>query len=161
VRATILMLAGGGIYRSVETVAYVAVAVLLILCASGLLLAAGVFAISPILLWLKPPKGSPVGRIFEAEWWSMLIVGFLLVTSLVGFGVASLQFEPLRSLWTVAPSPTAVAIFVVVAIVVVISVFSQSALYRKLFAYEPPYVERKLPDGTIEITLREGVKNID
>jgi hypothetical protein len=161
VRATILMLAAGGIYRSVETVAYVAVAVLLILCASGLLLAAGVFAISPILLWLKPPKGSPVGRIFEAEWWSMLIVGFLLVTSLVGFGVASLQFEPLRSLWTVAPSPTAVAIFVVVAIVVVISVFSQSALYRKLFAYEPPYVERKLPDGTIEITLREGVKNID
>ena len=160
VRATILMLAAAGIYRSVETVAYVAVIVLAMLCAYGLLFTAGIFAITPVLLWLKPPKGSPVGRIFEAEWWSMLIVGFFLVTSVIGLAIASLRYEPLRTLWTVVPSPTAVGIFVVVAIVVVISVFSQSALYRKLFAYEPPYVERKLPDGTIEITLREGVKKI-
>ncbi len=83
VRATILMLAAAGIYRSVETVAYVAVIVLAMLCAYGLLFTAGIFAITPVLLWLKPPKGSPVGRIFEAEWWSMLIVGFFLVTSLL------------------------------------------------------------------------------
>jgi len=143
VRATILMLAAGGIYRSVETVAYVAVAVLLMLFAFGLLVAAGVFTITPILLWINPPKGSPVGKIIQAEKWSALIVGVLLVTFLVGLGIASLRYEPLRSLWTVPPTPTAITIFIVAAIVVVLSVFVQSFLYRKLFAYEDPFTQNE------------------
>jgi hypothetical protein len=161
VRATILMLAAGGIYRSVETVAYVAVAVLLLLGVSTLLVVVGGFAIAPILCWIKPPTGSPLGRIIEAQRWSMLIVGVLLVTSLVGLGIASLRYEPLRSLWTVPPSPTAVAIFVVASIVVVISVFAQSTLYSELFAYEAPFTETKLSDGTIGVSFQKGVKNIE
>jgi len=161
VRATILMLAAGGIYRSVETVAYVAVAVLLMLFAFGLLFVVGIFSIAPILLWIKPPKGSPVWRIMEAEGWSRIIVSILLVTSLVGLGIASLRYEPLRSLWTVPPTPTAVAIFVVATIVVVISIFAQSTLYRKLFVYEAPFTETKLSDGTIGISFRKGVENVE
>jgi len=160
VRATVLMLAAGGIYRSVETIVYIAIAVLLMLGASALLIVAGVFAIAPILLWIKPPRGSPVWKIMEAESWAVLIVGVLLVTSLVGLGIASLWYEPLRSLWTVPPSPTAVAILVVAAIVVVISVFAQSILYGKLFAYEAPFTETKLSDGTIAVSFRKGVENI-
>ena len=58
VRGTILMLAAGGIYRSVETVAYVAVAVFLMLFLFGMLVAAGSFVITPILLWKNPPQGT-------------------------------------------------------------------------------------------------------
>ena len=85
--------------------------------------------------------------------WSELMVLILVVALLVALGVASLEYEPLRSLWTAPPSPIAVAIFVAAAIAVVISLKFQEFWEGKLFARPAPYTTTKMPDGTIGVTF--------
>jgi hypothetical protein len=62
--------------------------------------------------------------------------------------------------WTVLPSQTAVTIFVVAAIVVVISIYFQRIWYMKLFAYQAPFTTTQLADGTIGVSFHEGMKGV-
>jgi len=163
VRAAVLMLAAAGLYRSVKTVAYIAIAILLLLGGSALLVFAGTFAITPLMIRIRARQGrhSVAARVFEAMAWSELMVVCLIVALLVGLGLAAFRYEPLRSLWTVPPSPAAVTIFVVTAAVVVFSFYLQRIGYRKLFAFQAPFTCTRMADGTIGVSFRKGVPSTE
>ena len=161
VRAAALILGAGGLYRSVETVLAVVLVVLILLVASVLLIGAGTLALTPRILAIRvrkgrhSPGGSPVWAIIEAEGWAALVTVMLLSVLFVALGVGFLLYEPLRSLWTAPPTATAVTVFVLTAIAVVISVYLQPRWYQELFVDEAPFTTKRLPDGTIGVSFRK------
>ena len=92
----------------------------------------------------------------EAEGWAALATVVLLSVLFVALGVASLQYKPLLSFWTAPPTPTAVVVFVLTGIAVIISVYVQSIWTRTLFLKEAPFTTTRLPDGTIGVTFRQS-----
>ena len=148
VRATLLMLAASGLNRSIETVVYVAVGSLILILGSYLLIFLGTMILMPLLMFIRAlqDRRSVASRAFEGLVWSELIVIFVVVALLVALGVASLEYEPLRSLWTVAPSPIAVAIFFAAAIAVFISMKTQEFWEAKLFARPSNTTYTTLPE---------------
>ena len=160
VRTTLLMLAAGGLHRSVETFAFVAASALAIAFGSILANGLGMLLLIPLIMAIRrhigrPYRGaSPVPYVIEASAWSELIVVVLIVVLLVALGVSSLEYEPLVALWTEPPGPVAVAVFVVTAIGVVVSYWLQSVGERKLFARPGPKLT-KMPDGTTLVSFPE------
>ena len=150
VQATILILAASGLHRSVDTVLYVALAVLVVLVGSGVAIFLGMMG----LTFLLKNKGhtSIASIVFESLAWAELTVVFVVIALLVSLGVASLRYEPLRGLWTVPPSPLALGSFVLACIVVVLSTYLKPMWHRKLFAIPPIFTEQRLPDGRIRRT---------
>lgn len=150
------MLAASGLDRSVETVFYVALAVLVVLIGSGVFLSILMFALMRFLIHIRVRarhgRTSIAFRAIESYAWAKLIVDASIVILLIGLGVASLQYEPLRSLWTTPPSPISLGIFVLTSVAVVVSMHFQYAWYRKLFAIPPEFIEHRLPDGGIQRT---------
>jgi hypothetical protein len=162
VRATLLILAASGLYRSVKTIVYIVVAALLLLVITVFLIFVGMLVLTPLMIRIRSHQGrcSVAARVFEALSWSELIIVVLLAAALAVSGVASLRYEPLRSMWTVAPSPFAVAIFVVTAIVMVISIYVQRIWYKKLFAFQDTCIMTKRPDGTIGVSFVDKQKDV-
>ena len=159
VQATLLMLAASGLNRSVDTIIYVAIGTLILMGGSFLLITLGMMALTPLRMFFRDRQGrsiSVASSVIEASAWSELITLVLVVALLVALGVASLQYEPLRSLWATPPSPTAVAIFVGAAIAVIINLVVQQSWERKLFARPPLYTTTTLPDGSIGISFHKG-----
>lgn len=161
VQTTLLMLAAGGLNRSVDTVVYVAFGTLILMGGSFLLIFLGTMALMPLRMFFRARQGriSAASSAFEAMAWSEVIVLILVVALLVALGVASLEYELLRSLWTAPPSPIAVAIFVAAAIAVVINLKFQEFWEGKLFARPAPYTMTTLPDGSTGISFHRG-KNV-
>lgn len=161
VRTAALILGAGGLYRSVETVLAVALVVLILLVASVLLIGAGTLVLTPLMLAIRArraghsPGGSPIWAIMEAEGWAALVTVMLQSVLFVALGVGFLLYEPLRSLWTAPPTATAVTVFVLTAIAVVISVYLQPRWYQELFVDEAPFTTKRLPDGTIGVSFRK------
>ncbi len=160
VRATFLMLAAGGLHRSVETIMYVAGGTLILMGGSFILIFIGTIALMPLRMFLRRRRGrvSAASSAIEALAWSEAIVVALVITLLVALGVASLRYEPLLSLWTVPPSPIAVGIFVATVIAIIISVQIQSSWEGKLFLRSAPCTTTALPNGTIGVTFHEKNK---
>lgn len=158
VRATILVLAASGLDRSVDTVFYVVLVALGVLVGSGLALFLGMMALMPLLIYIRSRQGrtSIASRVMESLAWAELIVVFALVALLVALGVASLYYEPLRSLWTVPPSPLALGLFVLACVAIVVSMYFQRVWYGKLFASPPAFTEQRLPDGSIQRTYHNN-----
>ena len=160
VRTTLLMLAAGGLHRSVETFAFVAAGALVIAFGSFLAFGLGMLLLIPLIRAIRRCIGrayrgvSPLPYIAEALAWSELIVVVLIVVLLVGLGVASLEYGPLRALWTEPPTPVAVTVFVVTAIGVVVSYWLQSVGTRKLYA-QPVDKLTKMPGGTIGVSFHK------
>ena len=158
VRTTLLMLAAGGLHRSVDTFIFVAIGALTIVFGSFLAVFLGTMLLVPLILAIRkaigrPYRGaSPVPYISEASAWSELIVIVLLVALLVVLGFASIEYDPLLRLWTERPAPIAVTVLVVTAIAVVVSYWLQRLGERKLFAQPTPKLT-KLPDGRIGVSF--------
>ena len=161
VRTALLMLAAGGLHRSVDTFVFVAVGVLAIVAGSMLAVVLGVMVLVPAIVGIRKAVGrpyrsaSPVPYVSEASGWSELIVVVLLVGGLVAFGFSALGQEPLLAFWTAPPEPMAVTVFVVIAIGIVISYWLQGLGETKLFALPVPSFT-KHPDGTIGVTFPKG-----
>ena len=158
VRTALLMLAAGGLHRSVDTFVFVAVGVLAIVVGSMLALGLGMMLLVPVIVGIRKVLGrpyrsaSPVPYVVEASAWSELIVVVLLVSGLAAFGYSALGQEPLFAFWTAPPEPMVVTVFVVIAIGIVISYWLQSLGETKLFAQPVPSLKKR-PDGTIDVTF--------
>lgn len=152
VRATILMLAASGLDRSVDTVLYIALAVLAVLVGTSLAMFLAMMGLMRLLIYVRSRQGrtSIASRAIESLAWAELIVVLTLVVLLAALGVASLHYEPLRSLWTVPPSATALGFFVFACVAIVVSIYLQRVWYRKLFATPPAFTEQRSPDGRIQ-----------
>lgn len=154
---SLLSLATGSLYRSVETISYVLLAVVILLILSAFLFLTGIFVFMPILVFIRSRQGrySVVARVQEAEGWSALMVVAAQVTLFVVFAIGSLYYEPLRRLWPTPPSATAVTVFAVLTSIVVISLYTCIFWHSDLFAKKLPYTAKKMPDGTIGISFHE------
>lgn len=158
VRAAALILGAGGIYRSVDTIVMVVVFLVVLVVASGLFIFLGMLALTPLMVELRKRRGSRPSiatSVFEAMNWAMLISVGLLIVLYVVLGAGFLYYEPLRTLWTVPPSTSAVVIFVITGIAVVLSVYLEQGWSQEIFAAEPPYTEERLPDGSIQRTYKK------
>ncbi len=163
VRIALLFLAAGGLYRSIKTVVYLAIATLLLLAVSAFMFFVGFIILTPLRMAIRIRQGrtSAASAVEEAEGWSILITVILLFTVIVTLGVASIQYEPIRSLWIVVPSPLAIVIFIITAIIIVYSIGFENTLCEKLFAFErlpSPYdtALTQMPDGVIGVSFRGG-----
>jgi hypothetical protein len=154
VRAAILVLAASGLDRSVDTVFYILLGALVVLVGSGFALSLGTMVLMPLMIYIRSRQGrtSIASRAIESLAWAELIVVLALVALLVALGVASLNYEALRVLWTVPPSPLSLWLFVLACVAVVVSMFFQRVWYGKLFATPPAYTEQRLPNGGIQRT---------
>jgi hypothetical protein len=162
VRATVLILAASGLSRSVETVLYVAIAALVLLTGSVLLELLFTFTLLPLFIYMtnrrvgkERASTSIASRVMEASSWAQLISVTFVVVLLIGLGIASIQYEPLRSRWIPAPDPLAISILVITFIVVVATLYFQRVWYRKLFANPITVLTRRLPNGTIGVTIKD------
>ena len=154
VRATLLMLAAGGLHRSVDTFILVLVGTLAILFSSYLLIFVGTMAMTPVFQAKRDPsrEASPVPSIGTAWAWSEFIVTVLVIALLVAFGFALLNCEPFLPVWTEPPDPIAVVVFVGTAVAVVVSLKLQKLGERKLFGRSVPILTKE-PDGTIGVSF--------
>ena len=127
VRSTLLMLAAGGLHRSVETIVFVAAGALAIVAGWFVALTLGMLFLVPLIIAIRKWIGrsyrgaSPVPYVSEASAWAELITMAVLVVLLPALGFASLEYGPLLALWTQPPDAVAVAVFVVTAIGVIVS----------------------------------------
>lgn len=156
VRSSILILAVSGLDRSVETIFFVILAAIGLIVLSGLAIFIVMMGLAPLLIYLRARRQggytSVAARVSESFALAQLIVGFILVILFIALGVASLSYEPLRSLWSTPPSPIALGFFVFTCVLLVVSLFIQHVWYDKLFASPPDYTVKILPDGRKQIT---------
>ena len=163
VRFVLLFLAAGGLYRSVKMIVYLAIATLLLLVVSAFMFFVGMIILTPLRMTIRNWLGRPsaASAVAEAEGGSILITTVLLFTIIIALGAASIQYEPIRSLWIVVPSPLAIAIFIITATIMVASIGFENTLCKKLFAYERPpspydTALTLMPNGVIGVRFRGG-----
>ena len=162
VRSTLLMLAAGGLHRSVETIVFVAVGALAIVAGWFVAVTLGMFFLVPLIIAIRNwtdrsyRGSSPVSYVSEASAWTELLIMAVLVVLLLVLGFASLEYGPFLALWTRPPDAVAVAIIVVTGIGVIISFWLQGIGERKLFARPGPKLTQR-PNGTIGVSFpKEG-----
>lgn len=162
VRVTIVFLSASGLNRSVETILYLVLGALGVFTVSGFALFLCMMGLMPLLSYMRIRQGrwSVASMASESLFWAELIVVCLLLIILVALGVASLHYEPLRSLWTLPPSPLALGFFVFVCVAVVASLYLQRVWYGKLFAIPPNFTEQRLPDGSIQRTYHNNPPDV-
>lgn len=143
VRATLLLLASGALYRSVETIAYAALGAIILLLAAGTLLFVGTMVVMPILLYVRSRQGrtSVASRAIEAMAWAQVVTLVIVIMLVIVAGIASVVYEPLRSMWSVPPSAASASLLVGVTILLIISFGAQGAWYAKVFAEPPDHIE--------------------
>lgn len=155
VRGTLLMLAASGLNRSISTAAYIAIAVVVFLILSMFLEFIGTIALTPLLIFIRKRQGrfNVASRVIEASGWSRLIILVLLIIGLTWVGFASLYYEPFYTLfWSTPPSPIAIWIIMVTAILVSISFTLEKGYLNKLFAI----VEKDRRSGVTTIYNEQG-----
>ena len=155
VQATLLLLAAGSLYRSIETFAYVILAVIAVLAASLIALFVFMFVMMPVMMFIRARQGryGAAARAFEAYAWSKFMVAIAQITLIGALAVASVTYPPIVAFWPMPPSVTAVAIFGVLASIVALSIHAEPSWLSDLFAREPSYTEERRPDGTIGISF--------
>ncbi|MDP1571491.1 MAG: hypothetical protein Q8L86_15970, partial [Vicinamibacterales bacterium] len=137
VRATLLMIAASGLYRSATTMAVVAVGVVAFLLVSAFLMTVAMFAVMPVVMWFRERRGqwSVATASFIASNWAGGIVIVVMVAALALGGVLSVTHEPMRQLWPVPPTAGAMATAVAMASAIVISyVLFEGRSMRYLFS---------------------------
>ncbi|MDP3097084.1 MAG: hypothetical protein Q8M86_03980 [Syntrophales bacterium] len=149
VRFTILILAASGLSRSVNTIIYVLLAAVGVFLLFFIFLFVGTIVLSFFFITLRNLRGyhSAAAGAGESLAWAHLVSMCFLSVGFLALGIASLQYEPLLSLWTTPPSPIAVGVFVFACIVTMVSLLIQSRWYEDLFVIPPDFVETTLPNG--------------
>jgi hypothetical protein len=159
VRFTILILAASGLSRSVNTVIYLMLAAASVFLLFFVFMYLGTMVLSFFFLRLRNSRfyhsaAAGVGTAFN---WAQLVTVCILAIIFVVFGIASIRYEPLLSLWTAPPSPIAIGVFVFACIVIMLSLLVQSRWYVDLFVIPPEFNETTLPDGHKRITFHKDI----
>lgn len=136
VRGSLLMLAASGLNRSITTVAYIVISVIVFLLLSFLFQIVCVFVLTPFLMFIRNRHGrySVIGRVLEAEAWGSVVLLILTVAALITIAFAGLYYPPLYNLWPTPPNPIPIWVVTITAIVVLISFMFEGKYMDELFA---------------------------
>ena len=154
VQLTLLLLAGGNLYRSIETFAYVGIAAITVLATSLIGLLGMLFLVTmPITAFIRRHQGrlSVVAWIVEAEGWALLTIVIVHVVLIGSLAVVSVTYPPVVAFWPTTPSVAAVSTSGVLSIVVVLSVYAELFWRSTLFS---SHSEQQHSDSTTEIRFR-------
>ena len=153
------MLAASGLNRSISTVAYTAILVVLFLILSMFLEIVGTIVLTPLLVFIRKRQGrfNIASRVIEASAWSRIVILILVIVALVYAGFASLHYAPFYTLfWATPPSPITIWVVTVIAVLVSISFTLEKGYLNKLFAL----VEKDNKSGTTTIYNEDGEVDI-
>ena len=155
VQFTLLLLAGGSLYRSIETFAHVGLAAIAVLATSFMGFLGTMFLITlPITVFRRKRQGrlGVVAWIAEAEGWALLMVVIVQVALIGALAIASVRHPLIVAFWPTPPTVSAASIFGVLASIVVLSVYAELVWRSKLFA---SHTEQQDPDSTADIRFRQ------
>ena len=137
VQSTLLLLAGGSLYRSIETFAYVGLAAIAGLAASLIgVLGTMLLITMPVTAFTRRRQGrlGVTAWVAEAEGWAVLIVVIIQIALVGALAIASVRYPPIVAFWPTPPSVAAASIFGVLASVVVLSVYAELLWRSKLLS---------------------------
>ncbi len=160
-RFALLAVAAGALNRSLQTVMLLLVGLLGLAIISGFLSIILMFVTTPIRMWARSRAGrvSAANAVIEAEAWAVFFAILLTVGLVVGGGVASYCYTPLRNaVWAEPPSPIALSIFVAALVAVFLSHWFLRPIFARLFAERPPYRTEKREDGKTVVTFMDEPK---
>jgi len=154
-RFSLLAVAAGALDRSLLVVVGVVAAILILAVSSVVLSVVLIFVTMPIRMWARARANrlSAANAAMEAVFWAGLFAVCLVVAGVVGLGVASYRYGPLRdAVWkTAPPDPIALGVFLATLIAVFLSHWLLRPVVAKLFADRPSYYTERDPDGNLLI----------
>jgi hypothetical protein len=160
-RFALLALAAGALDRSLWTVVIVASLIALLAVSSGILSILLMFVTMPVRMWARSRAGrlSAANAAFEAMFWAGLFAVCITVLSIIGLGIASYYYAPLReAIWAVPPNPLALSVFVVTLIGVFLSHWLLRPVTNRIFAERRGYYTERNSDGNLRIHFVDNDK---
>jgi hypothetical protein len=153
-RFSLLAITAGALDRSLWTVVRIVVALGLLAVVSAVLSVVLMFVTMPVRMRARSRanRNSAANAVFEAFLWAGLFAVCLTVVGIIGLGIASYRYEPLRSvIWLVPPDPVALSVFIFTLIVVFLSHWLLRPVKSRLFAERPSYYTERSPNGNLQI----------
>ena len=160
-RFSLLAITAGALDRSLWTVVRIVVALGLLTVVSAALSYVLIFVTMPIRMRARARANrvSAASAAFEAVSWAGLFAVCLTVLGIIGLGIASYRYEPLRSaIWPVPPDPIVLSFFVFTLIVVFLSHWLLRPVISRIFAKRPSYYTERGADGELLITFLTNEK---
>jgi len=149
-RFSLLAITASALDRSLWTVVRVVAALGLLAVVSAVLSFVLIFVTMPIRVRARARANrlSAANAAFEAVFWAGLFAVCLTVAGIIGLGIASYHYEPLRrAIWPVPPDPVALSIFVFTLIAIFLSHWLLRPVLSRLFADRPSYYTERVPNG--------------
>jgi hypothetical protein len=160
-RFALLAVAAGALNRSLRTVILLLVGLLGLAMISGFLFIILMFVTTPVRMWARSRAGrvSAANAVIEGEAWAVFFAILLTAGLVVGCGIASYCYMPLRNaFWPEPPSPIALSMFVAALVSVFLSHWFLRPVFARLFAERPPYRTKKREDGKTVVTFVDEPK---
>lgn len=152
VRFTFLALAAGALDRSLWTIMLVTISILLLVICTIVLTALLMLVTMPIRMWARSRAGKPsaASSSIEAMAWAIFFAICIIIISIIGLGISSYYYAPLReAIWTVPPNPVALSVFVMTLIGVFLSHWMLRPVTNRIFAERPGYYTERNSDGNL------------
>jgi hypothetical protein len=153
-RLSLLAVAAGALDRSLWTIVLIVTSLVLLAVASVLFVSILMFVTMPVRMWARARAGreSAASAAFEAVYWAILFSVCITVVGIIGLGIASYRYEPLReAIWRLPPNPVAFSVFVFTLIAVFLSHWLLKPVTRLIFAERPGYYTERDHDGNLRI----------
>lgn len=149
VRATAILLAASVLGRSLQTVAYVALAVVGIAMASAVAAVIFAFLLFLPISFFRRRQGlkSAVSLVQETLAWAEIATYILLLILIIALAVAAIYYPPIRSLWPSPPAPFAIVFAALTTIAVLASFVFHYYWFLAVCAQPLDYTELAVPGG--------------
>ena len=160
-RLSLLLIATSALDRSLWTVLRVVAALGLLAVVSAVFSFALLFVTMPIRMWARARANKPsaASAVFEAGYWAGIFAVCLSIVSIIGLGIVSYHYEPIRSvIWPVPPDPVALSIFLLTLNGIFVSHWLLKPVISRFFAERPSYYTERLPDGNLGIHVIQREK---
>lgn len=154
VRFSFLAIAAGALDRSLWVIVLISITILLLAITTIMLSIFLMFITMPIRMRARSraKKISAANASFEALNWAIFFAICIIVISMIGLGIASYNYLPLREfLWSEPPNPIALSTFVITLIGVFLSHWLLRPMINLIFAERPNYYTEYDSDGALII----------
>jgi hypothetical protein len=155
-RFALLAIAAGALDRSLWTVVRMIASLAILAVVSAFFSFVLMFVTMPIRMWARARAGrhSAANAAFEAMVWAGFFAVCIAVMGMIGLGIASYRYTPLRdAIWPVPPDPVALSVFAFTLVAVFLSHWLLRPVISRLFAEHPGYYTERDSDGNLRIHL--------
>ena len=160
-RVSLLAVAAAALDRSIWMVLNVGIALVALSVVSIFLTFILMLITMPIRMWARDRANriSAASAAFEAVTWAGLFAVCLAVAGMIGLGVASYYYEPMKlAIWQSPPNPFALCLYLITLIAVFLSPWFLHPVMSRLFAERPGYHTKHRPNGDVDVTFVEREK---